>query len=155
MLKRLFGLDSPPTKKKRPFLQQSFTVIKTALSSVDPPTKKARNTGVALSDTPIDLDAFSITNSGNSRKGVGSDKATRRAVQSRVDALTADNDDQNFLLALWKTTQHPRVRNLFQRLRLYVNSDEVRVGARLLRGIKRITSRIKENMKSSGRSKDC
>ena len=79
-------------------------------------------------------------------------------MRSRVDAITADNDDQN-LLALWKTAQHPKVRDLFRRLRLTINSDEVSVGLRLLRGVQRITHRLKDTMKSGitsgGRSKDC
>ena len=48
---------------------------------------------------------------------------------------------------------------MFRRLRLKINSDEVSVGARLLRGVQRITHQLKDTMKSGitsgGRSKDC
>ena len=75
-------------------------------------------------------------------------------MEARVNALTADTENQN-VLALWKTAQHPSVRDLFRRLRLYISSGEVSVGLRLLRGIRRITHRIKVNMKCGGRSKTC
>ena len=153
--KTLFGVDSPPNQRKRSFLQRSYTSIKEALTLADPPTKRACSAKAYPLDKPIDLKAFSINNSGKPRNSLSAtDRATRRAVNKRIEALTADNDDQN-LLALWKTAQHSRVRDLFRRLRLCMNSDEAGVGARLLRGVKRISARLKDNMKTGGMTKDC
>ena len=98
--RRLFADDSPSSKRKRSstFLQRSYTSIKAVFSSADPPTKRACTTAADPLDRPMDLNAFSTTKSGVPRKSQSATVvATQRAVLSRVDAITADNDDQNLL----------------------------------------------------------